>query len=96
MNKEDAEKIVRDLNNCSILVYYGATPRSVDPINVRISVLQADISFDECGFYIRDKMNEGTEITVRYAKLVDDIKMARWSTKIITYKYETMEIKIEF
>ncbi len=96
MNKEDAEKIVKDLNNCSLLVYYVATPRSVDPINVKVSVLQADIAFDDGGFYIRDKMNEGTEIRVRYVNLVDDIKLARWSTKILTYTYETIEIKIEF
>ena len=96
MNKEDAEKIVREFNNCSILVYYGATPRSVDPINVRVSILQADIVFDDWGFYIRDKMNEGTEIRVRYVNLIDDIKFVRWSTKILTYIYETVEIKIEF
>jgi len=96
MDRKDAEKIVRGLNNCSMLVYCGATPRSVDPINVKISIIQADITFDDWGFYIRDKMNEGTEIRVRYVNLTDDIKLARWSTKILTYTYETMEIKIEF
>lgn len=96
MDRKDAEKIVRDLNNCSMLVYYGATPRSVDPMNVRVSVLQADIQFDDWGFYIRDKLNEGTEIRVRYVNLIDNIEMVRWSTKILTYTYETMEIKIEF
>lgn len=96
MNKKDAEKIVSELNNCSMLVYYGATPRSVDPVNIKISVLQADIQFDEWGFWIRDKMNEGTEIRVRYVNLDDDIKFVRWNTKILTYTYETVEIKIEF
>lgn len=95
MDRKDAEKIVRDLNNYSMLVYCGATPRSVDPINVKTSIIQADITFADWGFYIRDKMNEGTEIRIRYVKLLD-IEMVRWSTKILTYKYETMEIKIEF
>lgn len=96
MNKKDAEKIVSELNNCSMLVYYGATPRSVDPVSVKISVLQADIQFDEWGFWIRDKMNDGTEIRVRYVNLYDNIKLVRWNTKILTYTYETIEIKIEF
>lgn len=96
MNKKDAEKIVSELNNCSMLVYYGATPRSVDPVSVKISVLQADIQFDEWGFWIRDKMNEGTEIRVRYVNLYDNIKLARWNTKILTYTYETIEISIEY
>ena len=96
MNKKDAEKIVSELNNCSILVYYVATPRSVDPINAKVSVLQADIEFNSWGFYIRDKMNEGTELIVRYVNLIDDIKLTRWSTKILTYTYEMVEIKIEF
>lgn len=96
MNKKDAEKIVSELNNCSMLVYYGATPRSVDPVNVKISVLQADIVFENWGFCIRDKMNDGTELRVRYVNLDDDIKFVRWNTKILTYTYETIEIKIEF
>lgn len=96
MNIKDAETIVKELNNCSLLVYYGNTPMSVDPINIKISVQQANIEFDEFGFYIRDKMNDGTEIRVRYVNLHDDIKFARYSTKIITYTYETTEIKIEF
>jgi len=96
MDRKDAEKIVRELNNCSILVYCIPTLKSVDPINFRVSVLQANIVFDECGFYIRDKMNEGTEIRVRYVNLIDDIKLVRWNTKILTYTYETMEIKIVF
>lgn len=96
MNIKDAETIVGNLNNGSMLVYYGATQKSVDPVNVKISVLQSDIQFDEGGFWIRDKMNEGTEIRVRYVNLHEDIRLARYSTNIITYTYETAEIKIEF
>lgn len=85
MDRKDAEKIVRDLNNCSILVYCRSTPKSVDPINIKMSIIQADIMFDDWGFYIRDKTNEGTELRIRYVKLLD-IEMVRWSTKILTYK----------
>lgn len=96
MDRKNAEKIVKDLNNCSLVVYYRTTPGGVDPINAKISILQASIVFDDYGVYIRDKMNEETELRIRYVNLFDDIKFTRLNTKILTYKYETIEIKIEF
>lgn len=95
MNKKDAEKVMKSLNNCSLMIYYGATPKGVDPINARISISQANISFDEWGFCVRDKKNEGTEIFIKYIRLVDIISFVSCK-KIITYKYKTMEIHIEF
>lgn len=95
MNKKNTENMLSRLKNCSMMIHVGSTPGGINYINANISINQADINFDNYGITIRDKINEGTEVRIPYVKLIDT-KLSELHTTILTYKYETVYIEIEF
>lgn len=95
MNKENAVNMLSGLRNCSMMIHIGSTSGGTNYINANISVNQADINFDNYGIIIKDEMNDGTELTIPYIKLID-IESSELDTTILTYRYETFEIEIEF
>ena len=95
MNKENAVNMLSSLKNCSMMIHIGSTSGGINYINANISVNQAVINFDNYGITIKDEMNDGTEFTIPYVKLID-IELSELDTTILTYRYETVEIEIEF
>lgn len=95
MNKESAETLIKELDNCNVLVHIGSTPGGEDYINAKILISRADIIFDDDGVLVKEKDCGETEVRITYANLLD-IKMFQLSNTIITYRYKTVVIELEF
>lgn len=96
MNKKNAENMLSRLKNCSMMIHIGSTQKAINYINAKLSIDQVDINFDNYGIKIKDMTNDEAEVVITYAKLID-IKLTELKTKIIlTYRYDTVYIDIEF
>lgn len=95
MNKENAEILIKELSNCSILVNIYSSPSATDYIRAKISIDQAEIVIDDYGILIKDKNDDEVGIRITYANLLD-VKISKLDTTIITYKYKTVYQEIIF
>lgn len=95
MNKENAELLIKELNNCGILVNIYSSPSATDYIRAKISIVQAKIVIDDYGILIKDKNDDEVEIRITYANLLNT-KISKFDNTIITYKYKTVYQEIIF